>query len=387
MDTTAVIMAAGRGRRLAPLTQRRPKPMLPVVDRPVLEYVVEAVADAGIDDIVLVVGYGQDRIRTYFGDGDDWGVSIRYATQETQLGTAHAVAQAEDRVAGSFLVLNGDRIIDPAVVEDVAAGLADATVTMAVTRLEAPGDYGMVTLTGDRVTGIIEKPTAETPSEIINAGVYGFPPEVFDVIRDLDQSTDGEYQLPDVIAEFIGERTVRAVRYDGRWLDVSHLWDLLSVTTTVLDREGGETAGTVAEGARVSDTAHVARTASVGTNAVVGRGSVVGANARIGPNATVERSVILSDATVDAGAVLRDCVVGANATVGPNTTVAGGDATVVMDGAVYESVPLGAAIGDNAHVGGASAFDPGAIVGDGATIEAGTRVRGTIEADAEVRRG
>ena len=387
MDTTAVIMAAGRGRRLAPLTQRRPKPMLPVVDRPVLEYVIEAVADAGIDDIVLVVGYGQDRIRTYFGDGDDWGVSIRYATQETQLGTAHAVAQAEDLVDDSFLVLNGDRIIDPAVVEDVAAGLADATVTMAVTRLEAPGNYGVVTLTGDRVTGIIEKPTTETPSEIINAGVYGFPPDVFAVIRDLDQSADGEYQLPDVIAEFIGERTVRAVRYEGRWLDVSHLWDLLSVTTTMLDREGGTTAGTVAEGARVSDTAHVARTASVGTNAVVGRGSVIGANARIGPNATVERSVILSDATVDAGAVLRDCVVGANATVGPNTTVAGGDATVVMNGAVYESVPLGAAIGDNAQVGGASAFDPGTIVGDGATIEAGTRVRGTIEADVEVRRG
>ncbi|MFC6988742.1 sugar phosphate nucleotidyltransferase [Haloplanus sp. GCM10025708] len=115
----AIIMAAGEGRRLEPLTNRRPKPMIPVGNQPVLEYVVEAVADAGIDDIVLVVGYKRDRIQTYFGDGNDWGVDVSYAVQEKQLGTGHAVLQAEPHVDGAFVVLNGDRIIEPGVVEQV----------------------------------------------------------------------------------------------------------------------------------------------------------------------------------------------------------------------------------------------------------------------------
>ncbi len=388
MDTappTAVILAAGEGRRLAPLTHRRPKPMLPVVNRPVLEYVIEAVAHAGIEEIVLVVGYGEDRIRTYFGDGDDWGVDIQYAVQETQLGTAHAVAQAEPYVEGSFIVLNGDRIIEPEVVTDVRETLTTTDVAMAVTRLEAPGNYGVVTLSGDRVTGIIEKPRDQSPSQIINAGVYGLPAAIFGRIRDLEQGPAGEYRLPDAIAGLIGDHTVRAVRYNGRWLDVSHLWDLLSVTGTMLDREGGETAGTVATGAQVSEMAQLAQTASVGVSAVVGRGTAIGANAHVRPNATVERSVIMPDATIGAGAVIKDCIVGANATVGPNATVPGGDATVVIDGTVYETVPLGAVIGDNATIGGGAVCTPGAIIGDGATVAAGATVRGTINANAEVQ--
>ena len=92
---TAVVLAAGEGRRLEPLTNRRPKPMVPVANRPLLEHVVEAVAAAGINRIALVVGYRQERIRNHFGDGDDWGVTIEYVEQSTQLGTGHAVLQAE----------------------------------------------------------------------------------------------------------------------------------------------------------------------------------------------------------------------------------------------------------------------------------------------------
>jgi Nucleoside-diphosphate-sugar pyrophosphorylase involved in lipopolysaccharide biosynthesis/translation initiation factor 2B, gamma/epsilon subunits (eIF-2Bgamma/eIF-2Bepsilon) len=97
-SVTAVILAAGEGRRLEPLTNRRPKPMVPVANRPLLEHVVEAVAAAGIDRIALVVGYRQERIRNHFGDGDDWGVTIEYVEQSTQLGTGHAVLQAESVV-------------------------------------------------------------------------------------------------------------------------------------------------------------------------------------------------------------------------------------------------------------------------------------------------
>src|SRR6056297_2958377 len=180
---SAVILAAGEGRRLEPLTNRRPKPMVPVANRPLLEYVVEAVAAAGIDRIVLVVGYRQERIRNHFGDGDDWDVTIEYVEQSTQLGTGHAVLQVESVVDGPFVVLNGDRIVDPAIVSQVRDRARDGDCpAMAVTTVANPREYGVVSLDGDRVTGIDEKPEVAVDASRINAGVYAFSPAIFDAI-------------------------------------------------------------------------------------------------------------------------------------------------------------------------------------------------------------
>lgn len=388
-ELTAVILAAGEGRRLEPLTDRRPKPMLPVVNRPLLEHVVEAVAAAAVEEIVLVVGYERDRIQTHFGDGDEWNVDIEYAVQDKQLGTAHAVQRAEAHVDGAFLVLNGDRIIDPSVVSAVREAIVetDDDAAMAVTRAERPSTYGVVTLEGDRVVDVVEKPRGESPSEIINAGVYGFGPSLFEAIAQTDPGPDGEYGLTDAIARLLEEGTVRAVRYDGRWLDVTHLWDLLAVTGRVLDRDGGATRGDVAAGAHVSDAAHVTDTAAVGRNAVIGRGTTIAENARVGANATVERSVVFPDATVESGAVLRDCIVGANARVGANATVPGGESTVIVDGEVHEDVGLGGVVGDNAIVGGAAVLEPGAILGDEVVVGDGAIASGTVPRGTTIRRG
>lgn len=388
-EPTAVILAAGEGRRLAPLTHRRPKPMLPIVNRPLLEHVVEAVAAAGIDDVVLVVGYERDRIQTHFGDGDDWDVSIRYAVQDTQLGTGHAVLQAESMVEDPFLVLNGDRIIDPEAVEAVRGALpaGETDATMTVTRSGDPGRYGVVTLEGDRVSRIVEKPRGEAPSELINAGVYGFGTAVFDAIRETSHGADGELSLTAALESLLEAERVRALRYDGRWLDVTQLWDLLAVTGEVLDEEGGATAAAVAEGASVSPSAHVAKTATVGPNATVGRGVTVAENARIGANAVVERSVVFPDATVRAGAVVRDGIISENATIGPNATVPGGEATIVVEGEVHEDVQLGGVIGDNAEIGGGAVIEPGAVIHDGATVGEAAVASGVVARDTTVRRG
>ncbi|WP_281196044.1 sugar phosphate nucleotidyltransferase [Halorubrum sp. F4] len=387
--TTAVVLAAGAGRRLSPLTNRRPKPMVPVANRPLLEYVIEAASAAGVDEVALVVGYERERIQTHFGDGDDWDVSIRYVVQEKRLGTAHAVAQAEPHVDGPFLVLNGDRIVEPSAVADVRDALADgdAAAAMAVTRSDRPRAYGVVTVRDGFVETIVEKPRRRADSDVINAGVYAFTPAVFDAIRDTEASDDGEYELPDTVERLIDEGGVRAVRYGGGWHDVSYLWDLLAVTDDVIDRDGGTVAGTLAPGAGVDDRCVVAPTASVGRNAVVGAGTTLGANARIGPNATVERSVVFPDATVEAGAVVRDCVVGAGARVGANATVRGGTATVAVAGELHEGVRLGGVVGDDAAVGGATALAPGTVLGNDAVVGDGASVSGRIEDGVTVRRG
>jgi len=383
----AVILAAGEGRRLEPLTDVRPKPMLPIANRPLLEHVVDAVVKAGIEEIVLVVGYERERIQDHFGDGGDWGVRIQYAIQERQLGTGHAVLQAEPYVEGEFLALNGDRIVEPDVVRRLAEADRD-DVLMAVTHSDEPSDYGVVEMDGERVTRIREKPPAHSVvSDFINAGIYAFDPGVFDEIR--QTRSDGEQAVTDTLERYIGDDRVRAVPFRGQWLDVSHLWDLLSVNAGVLDRQGS----TVGDDARVHDRATVSGTVAIGADtrvrpgATVLRGTSLGANVDVGANAVLSNVVVLPDATIEPGCVLRDCVVGENAHVGPNATVEGGRADLVVDDTFHEDVRFGGALGDNAVLGGAVTLEPGAIVGTGARVESGSVVADRVPSNAEVRRG
>jgi len=381
------VLAAGEGRRLEPLTNRRPKPMLSIAGKPLLEYVLDAIVDAGIDDVVFVVGYARERIQTHFGDGDDWGVDLSYVVQEKQLGTAHAIAQAEEAVDDAFVVLNGDRILEPTCITGVCQVLEyeDAPV-MAVTRSTDPGSYGVVELDDDRVVALAEKPH-EASSELINAGVYGFEPSVFDAIRQTEADERGERKITDTLSTTVESGGVRAVRYSGLWEDVSHLWDVTRVTGHVLDRDGGRRRGELSVDATVADATHVGEGTHVDVQSTVRRGCSLGKNVTVGANAVLSNVVVLADAHVADGAVVRDAVIAENATVGPNATVVGGESDVVVDGTVYEDVQFGAVVGDNAHVGGGATLQAGTVVGDDATVEAGCTVSGPVPSGTEVRRG
>lgn len=385
----AVILAGGAGKRLHPVTRRRPKPMIPIANRPILEYIIESVVDAGIDEIVLVVGYERDRVQTYFGDGDDWGVSIEYVTQEKQLGTAHAVAQAEPHIDSSFLVLNGDCIIDASGVSSVQESVTDggSPHALSVTRVAHPELYSRITTTGRQIQAIETDSQQETETELVNAGIYGFSPGVFDAIRDTDQSSSGEYELPSTIARLIGTDGVEAVPYNGPWHDVSNLWDLLPITDVVLDRIDDRVSGTVAESAQVNARSVLAPTASVGESAVIGANSTVGENAHIEPNATIKNSVVFPDASIEAGAVIKDSIIGAGATIGANTTVRGGTSTITIRGTIHSDVRLGAVVGDNTELGGGVVLSTGTIIGNAATIGEACTVSGQVGGGETVWRG
>lgn len=382
---SAVVLAAGEGRRLEPLTNRRPKPMVPVSNRPILEYVVSAIADAGIERIVLIVGYQQERIRNYFGDGDDWGIDIEYVVQENQLGTAHAILQAESAVTGSFLVLNGDRLVEASLVEQVRSeiGRNDGPI-MAVTRTDHPSDYGVVSMDGEHVTEISEKPREPVSSEVINAGVYGFDESIFDEIRETPTER-GELAITATLERIAAKRSIRAVRYRGLWQDVSHLWDLLDINAAVIG-EVDERESPSIDGAIADDTA-IGSDVTLGRNATVGGGTAIGDNVTIEANAVLSNAVVFSDAVIEAGAVVRDAIVAENARVGANATIAGGSTTIVVEGEVHEGVDLGGVVGDNATLGSGVTVAPGTVVGDGAAVDHGVSVDGRIEPDAIVRRG
>lgn len=390
-SVTAVVLAAGEGRRLDPLTNKRPKPMVPIANRPLLEYVVEAVAEAGIDRIVLVVGYRRERIRNHFGDGDEWGIAIEYVEQKNQLGTGHAVLQTEASVTGPFVVLNGDRIVDSDIVERVRETLlTQSEPVVAVRHSETPSKYGVIDLDGQVVTDVTEKPVQPTGSQVINAGVYGFMPEMFSTIR--ETSTTGELAITDTLSELAKDHLVHAVRYSGRWLDVSYLWDVPRVNADLVsDRSElpDDERTDVSVDASVVSAPDVAVDSgvSIGPNVTLGGGTALGENATIGAGVVLSNAVIFPDATIEAGAVVRDSVIASNATIGANTTIDGGDATVIVDGSVYEDVDFGGAVGDNAVIGSGVTLAPGAVVGDGAELDAGIAVGGRIEPDAVVRRG
>jgi glucose-1-phosphate thymidylyltransferase len=380
MTDEAVVLAAGEGRRLRPLTSLRPKPMVPVGNRPILEHVVEALAGAGVDEVVFVVGYRRERIQTYFGDGDDWGVDIEYVVQEKQLGTGHALLQAEDAVGGDFLVVNGDSIVDSTLVSALVSADSPA---VAVTRSDQPTDYGVVDVDDGTVAGIHEKPRVyDAETETINAGVYRLDERVFDEIR--SRRAGGETSLTEALVALAHRYSVDAVRVDG-WTDVSHLWDLIRVNSEVT-AEGGVENADVHPTAYVADDVALGEDATVGPNATILPGTALGDNATVGAGAVVANSVLFSDARVGENAVVRDCAVGEDARLGPNATVEGGHADVVVAGELYEGVRLGGVVGDHSVVAGGASLEPGTVLGNDVGVGTGTVVDGRVESGTEVRR-
>jgi len=183
----AVVLAAGEGQRLRPFTVTKPKVMLSIADKPILQYVIEALAQNGIRNIILVCGYHKEQILDYMGSGEQFGVDITYVTQEKQLGTAHALAQAKGITDSEFMVLPGDNLIE---VDTIARFATARPESVLIKKADNPSRYGVVTLDNELVQNITEKP-AEARTDIINTGIYAFSTDIFNFI-------EPELNIPDV---------------------------------------------------------------------------------------------------------------------------------------------------------------------------------------------
>src|SRR3972149_6309127 len=231
----AVILAAGEGLRCRPLTLTRSKVMIPVANKPVIEHIINAVAENGVKDIILVVGYKKERIMDHFGDGFELGVKIRYVFQDVQLGTAHAVNQVKEHIDGDFIVLNGDNLIDAGTISDLLAGKDGEATLLAIEREETSG-YGIVIPENRKVKKILEKPK-EVISHLINAGIYVFSPEIFDEIDQTSLSETGEYAITDTIQQMIEKgKNVSFVESRSMWLDSIHSWNFLTANSILLEK-------------------------------------------------------------------------------------------------------------------------------------------------------
>jgi len=397
MPSSAVVLAAGEGIRLRPLTANRPKPMLPAGTRPILEHVLNALIDAGVDDIHLVVGYQANRVRSHFGPTYR-GVQITYHTQQNQLGSGHALLQARDGPEGSFLLVNGDQIIDHRIVEAVSNTHSTAA-TLAVVEGPQAANYGAVNLSGDTVTELIEQPKSGE-YRLFNAGVYAFTQQIFETLEALSVDR-GELPLTDAIQQLIAtdDSRVNGVRTDHFWMDATHPWDLLALSRELLTRGWVNAPATDTDSdIYIADSAHVHPDATLVGPVVADSEAVIEAGAVVGPYAAIGAST-----TIGAGAVLSDVVIDTDTTIGPNTTAiefvagqgcsvgaaftaGGGPADVVLNEEVYSDVALGGVIADRVTIGGNATLEAGALIGPGATVGTGVVVDGEIDAESEVVR-
>ncbi|PSQ55846.1 glucose-1-phosphate thymidylyltransferase [Halobacteriales archaeon SW_8_68_21] len=399
-----VVLAAGRGTRMRPLTDRRPKPLLPVGDRSLLERVFET-ARKVVDEFVVVTGYRGDAIRDSMGESYR-GRPVRYVEQAEALGTAHAVAQAEPVVDDDFLVLNGDVVVDASLPRALANAGAPA---IAATEVADPRAYGVLSTADDgSLAGIVEKPD-DPSTNLANVGCYAFEPEVFEYIEETPESERGEYEITTTIDLLLGNgRRIDVARYDGTWLDVGRPWDLLEANELALaklDEGDGATdatdaiAGTVEddvhlhgpvvveEGARlrsgvyVEGPALIREGADVGPNAYVRGSTVIGPNARVGHAVEVKNSVLMSDASVGHLSYVGDSVLGRGVNFGAGTNVANlrHDGENVWMGVKGDRVDtgrrkLGAILGDGVKTGINASLNAGLKVGAGETVGPGETV-------------
>lgn len=394
----AVILAAGQGTRMGPLTRNRPKVMLPVANMPLLSHVILSARDAGIREFVLVVGFGQEIIKRYFGDGSSLDVSIEYAHQKEQLGTADAVRSAKGFVKDRFLMLNGDIIVSPLHIRNMVKQSRD--VVMTARCVDNPSEFGVLEVEDNRVLRIIEKP--EKPStNLANAGIYVFPLAIFDAINKTKLSARKEYEITESLQLLIDEgMDVGFLTISGNWLDIGRPWDLLDANEHFLSGLKPEIKGeieplatlkgnvSVAEGTIVRNGAYIVgpviigRNCDIGPNCYIRPATSIGDDVRIGNAVEIKNSIIMNGTHIGHLSYVGDSIIGERCNFGAGTKVAnlrhdGRTIRVRLKGKLTDSGrrKLGTIMGDDVHTGINSMINVGAVVESGAMIAPGEFVK------------
>lgn len=330
MSLKAVLLAAGQGTRMRPLTLRRPKPLVPVAGRPIIEHIVGGLASAGVRDICLVVGYLGEQIVERLGDGRRLGARLSYVWQEQFGGTGAAVLRAEEFVGQDRFVLGwGDIIVPPSAYRGMVAMYERERpdAVLSVNYVDDPWEGAAVYVVNGHVDRIIEKPERGASStHFNNAGLFVFGPELLSILRETPLSPRGELEVPSAIATMLADgRQIRAYEIEGYWSDVARPSTAIAISAEIIR-------GATREGIFRHPTARIAADARIVAPAWVGPDARIGA-AIIGRNATVMERVTVGD-----GALLEECMVLPGGTVGEGAQVRW---AVVEEGA---EVPAGSSL-------------------------------------------
>ncbi|MEE9236623.1 MAG: NDP-sugar synthase [Thermoplasmata archaeon] len=325
----AIVLAGGTGTRLKPLTERVPKPLLPVAGRPCIDFVLRSLVSAGVKEIIVATSYMSDRVMKRIGDGMEYDASILYSFEATPAGTAGAVKRVADFIKDTFVVASGDVLADVDIRELYEYhNHVGAMATMALTMVEEPTEFGIVGLDDNyRIVRFQEKPSPqEVFSNLVNAGIYILEPEVLDFIP------EGEtFDFSKDVFPLLLERgaQVHGVELKGLWMDIGRPRDLWRASMEVIKRtgkratiEGIECRGLVviSPDAVLEDGVEIEGPSYIGGAATLSRGSKVHRsciydNVYLDRDSTVEDSIVMEESRVGWRSVILDTIISASCTI------------------------------------------------------------------------
>lgn len=376
----AIIMAAGKSTRTYPLTLTRPKPLLPVANKPILAWHLDGLKGL-VDEVVVIVGYRKDQIIAAFGNEYD-GIRLTYVEQTEQRGTGHAVLQCAEHIHGPFMAFNGDDLYDPRDVRNLAAAEHPSAL---VKYVEDPRLYGIYEVTEEnRVVRLVEKPV-EIFSHLANIGAYKFWPDVFDILRTTPESPRGEIEITSAIETLARDADFRVVPTEGYWLPIGYPWHLLDANAYMLENhfepvvEGGVSAlaelngavavgkgTTIRAGVVIDGPVMIGENCSIGPNCWLRPGTTIGNGCRVGQGSEIKNSILFDGAAAPHLNYVGDSVLGEKTNLGCGTVTA----NYRHDATHHKSVvgrklidtgrkKLGAIMGDHVHTGINTSIYPG----------------------------
>ncbi len=408
----AVLLAAGAGERLMPITATRPKHLIKIGGKPILQFCLEAVRKAGITEAIIVTHYMGEAIRSYFGDGEKLGLNLTYLEQKEILGTGNAAEVAEPYVDGDFVLIYGDLLFGQDAVRQVLTQFKKrkTSAVMAAVPVDKPENYGIIEQNVEgKVLRLIEKPAAgKAPSNLANAGIYVFSKDVFDKIKQIKASIRGECELTDAVVMLAEEGktvTVAELSKDD-WFDVGRPWDLLDANVWALKRMNHKVLGTiepgahligpvtVAESARIRSGAYIEgpvfidEEADVGPNCYIRSGTSLGKKVRVGNGCEIKNSILMDGTHAGHLSYVGDSILGEKCNLGAGTIIANlrfDDRRIkmIVKDKVVDSGrrKLGAVLGDNVKTGIKSMFMPGVKVGANTWVGANFMVENDLPAN------
>ena len=396
----AIILAAGEGSRMRPLTSKRPKVMLPVCGKPILEQIVLRAKQAGVESFVFVVGYGADAVKLHFGDGSNFGVRIDYTVQNRQLGTGHALLAAEAKAEDRFIVLNGDVLPDAESLKSMTSIKGNA---VAARRVPDPSRYGVFLCDDGHMKSVVEK-SKTPPSDLANAGIYLFDRAIFDALENTGMSERGEYELTDGLNALASkEKTKIKIIELKDWIEVGRPWDILAANEKLMPDVKAHIQGEIEPGATLKGMVSVGRgtvvrtgsyivgpvmigeDCDIGPNCYIRPSTCLGKNVRVGNAVEIKNSAIMDGTKIGHLSYVGDSVVGSNCNFGAGTIASNLRHDNANIKSYIKGLPvdsgrrkLGVIMGDNVKTGIHTTIYPGTVIESGHRSMPASELRGMV---------
>lgn len=397
-----VVLAAGEGKRMHPLTFTRPKVMLPIANKPLLELNLLNAIDAGLKDFIFIVSYKSEMVRNYFGKGEEWNVNIEYINQGKPLGTGHAIGIVE-KFVGDFIVLCGDTIFGKNDIKNII----EKDNSMGLIEVDNPKEYGIVETKGNDVVKIYEKMN-EPFSNVINGGIYHFNHKIFNYIQKTSKSSRGEYEITDSINMLINDENVKGV-FLKNWRDVVYPWHLLDANREVMQNIKEKSDGIIGQNVTIKENIILGENSRILNGSYLEGPIIIGSNCKIGPNCyirpftsignnchvgnacEIKNTLIMDNSNVPHQNYVGDSVIGFNCNLGAGTKIANlrldkKNIDVILNGEKVNTNrrKLGTLLGDNVQTGINSMLNVGSIIGNDVFIGPGANVSGEVKPNAKI---